>query len=56
MLIQTPNEKNILIDGGPPQAGKKVVSYLRKQKVDQIDLMISTHPDYDHIGGLIYMP
>jgi len=53
ILIQTPSEKTILIDGGPPKAGKKVVSYLKDQDVETIDLMIATHPDMDHIGGLI---
>ncbi|WP_085994481.1 MBL fold metallo-hydrolase [Oceanobacillus senegalensis] len=52
IFIETPLGKNILIDGGPPNAGKKVVQYLRKQKVKDIDLLIATHPDYDHIGGL----
>lgn len=53
ILIQTPQGKNILIDGGPPQAGKKVTAYLKKHHVDKIDLLIATHPDIDHIGGLI---
>lgn len=52
ILIKTPNEKNILIDGGPPTSGKKVVSYLNKQGIKDIDLMIATHPHIDHIGGL----
>ncbi|MUK88343.1 MBL fold metallo-hydrolase [Ornithinibacillus sp. L9] len=52
ILIQTPNEKNILIDGGPPKAGKKVVKYLENRDVKEIDLLIATHPDKDHVGGL----
>src|SRR5690606_30075051 len=52
ILIETPNGKNILIDGGLPEAGKKVVSYLKDQEIKEIDLLIATHPDYDHIGGL----
>ncbi|MBP1970598.1 beta-lactamase superfamily II metal-dependent hydrolase [Virgibacillus natechei] len=52
ILIQTPTNKTILIDGGPPETGKKVVSYLEKQQVEKIDLLIATHPDIDHIGGL----
>ncbi|MFC0301295.1 ComEC/Rec2 family competence protein [Virgibacillus soli] len=52
ILIQTPNQKVILIDGGPPQAGKVVVQYLRKHGIDKIDALITTHPDIDHIGGL----
>src|SRR5690625_25316 len=52
ILIITPNDKVMLIDGGPPKAGEKVVNYLKKHQVDQIDLMIATHPHKDHIGGL----
>lgn len=52
ILIQTPENKHILIDGGPPASGKKVVRYLKKHNVEKIDLMIATHPDIDHIGGL----
>ncbi|CDQ42074.1 ComEC/Rec2 family competence protein [Virgibacillus salexigens] len=55
MLIKTPGNKNILIDGGPPDAGKKVVSYLNEKKIDKIDLLVATHPDVDHIGGLPYI-
>ncbi|WP_068677664.1 ComEC/Rec2 family competence protein [Oceanobacillus sp. Castelsardo] len=53
ILVETPNDKTILIDGGLPKAGDKVVSYLKKQDIEKIDLLIATHPDYDHIGGLI---
>src|SRR5690625_2729198 len=52
ILIKTPNQKVILIDGGPPKAGKKVVNYLKKQEIEKINLVIATHPHIDHIGGL----
>ncbi|WP_164670021.1 ComEC/Rec2 family competence protein [Virgibacillus doumboii] len=52
ILIETPSDKTILIDGGPPKAGKKVVAFLKEQEVKKIDLLIATHPDIDHIGGL----
>ncbi|WP_425283920.1 ComEC/Rec2 family competence protein [Lentibacillus halodurans] len=52
ILVQTPSEKNILIDGGPPRAGKKVAAFLKEQNVEKLDLVIATHPDIDHIGGL----
>ncbi len=52
IFVQTPGGKNILIDGGRPKAGKKVVQFLRKKNVRKLDLMIATHPDIDHIGGL----
>ncbi|WP_234028440.1 ComEC/Rec2 family competence protein [Lentibacillus sp. Marseille-P4043] len=52
IFIQTPNEKTILIDAGPPKAGKTVVNFLKKHDVKKIDLLIATHPDIDHIGGM----
>src|SRR5690625_787521 len=55
LLIQTPSDKTILIDGGPPEAGDKIVSYLEKQQIESIDLLVATHPDIDHIGGLPYV-
>ncbi|WP_176762071.1 ComEC/Rec2 family competence protein [Natronincola ferrireducens] len=53
ILIKTPNDKTLLIDGGEPSAGKNVTSYLRKNKVKKIDILIATHPHADHIGGLV---
>ncbi|WP_188456828.1 ComEC/Rec2 family competence protein [Virgibacillus oceani] len=53
ILIETPNDKTILIDGGPPKSGKLVVEFLKKHHVKNIDLLIATHPDIDHIGGLV---
>ena len=43
---------DILIDGGNVADGTDVVSYLRNQNVDDIELMICTHADEDHVGGL----
>ena len=44
---------DILIDGGKPAAGPTVLAYLRAHLIDDIDVMVATHPDSDHIGGLI---
>jgi competence protein ComEC len=52
-LIQTSEGKTILIDGGDRYSGDEVSSYLRRHGVDTIDLMVATHPDSDHIGGLV---
>ncbi|MDD3102233.1 MAG: MBL fold metallo-hydrolase [Patescibacteria group bacterium] len=52
-LIQTPEGKNILIDGGPD---KNVIYKLDKYipiTRRKIDLMILTHPDPDHLIGLV---
>ncbi|SDD32751.1 Metal-dependent hydrolase, beta-lactamase superfamily II [Terribacillus halophilus] len=53
MLIQTPSHYNILVDGGDREAGEKVVSALSAKGVEKIDLVVATHPDIDHIGGLL---
>jgi beta-lactamase superfamily II metal-dependent hydrolase len=44
--------KNVLIDGSDQDAGPKVESYLRSHGVSSQDLLVSTHPHEDHIGGL----
>jgi len=50
--IKLPNNVDILIDGGNNWYGDEVVAYLKSQDVDDIEYMIATHPDADHIGGL----
>ncbi|REJ08787.1 S-layer homology domain-containing protein [Halobacillus trueperi] len=52
-LIETPSGKTILIDGGRKSAGEEVVDYLSNAGFNTIDLLVATHPDADHIGGLI---
>lgn len=52
ILIQTPNNKNILIDGGDENSFHIVSNYLKRQNVKNIDYLIATHFDSDHIGGL----
>lgn len=53
VLIQTPAGKTILYDGGKKSAGEKIVSYLAKAGITSVDLLVASHPDADHIGGLI---
>lgn len=43
---------NILIDAGENDKGQTVVSYLKKQGIQKLDMVIATHPHSDHIGGL----
>ena len=52
ILIQTPNAKNILVDGGDDNSHYIVSNYLKNQNVKNIDYIIATHFDSDHIGGL----
>jgi len=53
VFIETPQNQQILIDGGP---GSTVLEKLGKEMPfwdRTIDLVILTHPDFDHVSGLI---
>ncbi len=52
ILIQTPQNRNILIDGGEKNQGSFLKGYLEKQGVKHLHMVIGTHPHADHIGGL----
>ena len=41
------------IDGGRASAGPTVVTHIHEQGVDDIEVMVASHADSDHIGGLI---
>jgi len=44
---------DVLVDGGTRTAGATVVDYLDNLSITRIHLMVATHMDADHIGGLI---
>ncbi|MCL4534782.1 MAG: MBL fold metallo-hydrolase [Bacteroidetes bacterium] len=50
--LRTPDGYNIVIDGGPVQAGSSLLQYLQDNGVSSVDLMVLTHPHDDHSGGL----
>jgi len=57
-LIRTRDGLNILIDGGGTGSGGAVgeyilLPYLKSRGVAAVDVMISSHPDQDHIDGLL---
>ena len=43
---------HMLIDAGKNEKGDMVVQYLKDAGVDKLDVLVGTHPDSDHIGGL----
>lgn len=46
--------KIVVIDGGFSDVGNDVVNFISdRYAADKIDLMISTHPDTDHLNGLL---
>ncbi len=47
------DNKSMLVDGGRQDAGRALASYLKKEGVNAVDVMVSTHPHADHIGGLL---
>lgn len=57
IILRFPNQKTVLIDGGrgsPYDFGKNVIlPYLRKAGIQRVDVMVVTHADEDHAGGLV---
>ncbi|AZR73683.1 hypothetical protein BBF96_09970 [Anoxybacter fermentans] len=53
ILLHSSNGVDILIDGGYPDNGRKILIYIRRLGIKELDLVIGTHPHADHIGGLI---
>lgn len=50
VLIRSPSGQNVLYDGG--RSRDVVLEHLRALGVESLDLVIASHPDADHIGGL----
>ncbi len=55
ILIQMPDNKNILIDSGNLSAGYKVIKYLKSIKISRLDCIIVTHMHPDHVGGIFHI-
>ncbi|GEA16459.1 DNA internalization-related competence protein ComEC/Rec2 [Moorella sp. E308F] len=61
IYLATPAGRHLLVDGGGRPYGqgdfdvgeRVVVPFLHRQGVRRLDVVISTHPDADHIGGLM---
>lgn len=52
LLVQFPGGQHMLIDAGPRDAGPGLVAALRERGIRKIDVLVSTHPHEDHLGGM----
>lgn len=52
IFIEAPNGSQVLIDGGPNKSVLRELSKVMPFYDRSIDIVIATHPDKDHIGGL----
>lgn len=52
IFVELPDGNNILIDAGESGDGDTVTSYINTLGYDTIDILIATHTDADHIGGM----
>lgn len=43
---------HLLIDGGPSDQSSKIYTILKNLGITEFDVVIATHPDADHIGGI----
>lgn len=53
ILIQTPSGHTMLVDGGPTNKILEKLSSKISYLTHDIDVMVATHPDADHVTGLI---
>lgn len=53
ILIEAPGGRQVLIDGGPDGTVLERLSEVMPFGDHSIDMVVGTHPDKDHIGGLI---
>lgn len=51
IYVEVPEGNNMLIDAGPGSAEDELITYLNGIGVNEIDYLVLTHPDEDHIGG-----
>ena len=50
VLIRSPSGQNVLVDGG--RRDDDALAYLRSVGIESLELVIASHADADHIGGL----
>ncbi len=53
ILLETPSGKQILVDGGPDRSVLRELPKIIGPLDKSLDLVVETHPDKDHIAGLV---
>ena len=57
VVLRSPGGKTLVVDGGKethgPDRYSLVVSYLRHEGIQRVEGVLNTHPDEDHVGGLV---
>jgi len=56
LVLRSPEGRWILVDAGPrtesyDAGARTVLPYLRQRGVPELELLVLTHPDMDHVGG-----
>lgn len=51
-LVLPPKGSPFLIDLGNPRSGPRILSTLKRYKVNELSRVVFTHPHLDHFGGL----
>lgn len=51
-MLLIAGETTVLIDGGNTDTATNVVAYLHFYGIDELDLVVGTHPHGDHLGGI----
>ncbi len=52
-ILITDNDKNVLVDTGNESLRSKSVEYLKDNAITNLDLLILTHYDKDHVGSAV---
>lgn len=54
ILVISPGGDTMLVDGGNSRsdAQEVILPYLSQQGIESLDVVVLTHPDADHVGGL----
>ena len=55
IFVLAPNNHTMLIDCGKSDKGTEIVSFIRNLGFNKISILVTTHPDADHIGGCAYV-